>query len=167
MFTFSADLVIISPMKRITPVMVLSGFTGIRWPGILFTVALVAMALPVSTVAIEGFPSERPSDGSYQRPREGEILNISPPGFCWWRAGKRDQVYYVLRIYSSGGREVYTSSRLRDPVHVPETVLQPGAYRWTVDACDSDGKVLDRRTSASFPSAMIILPNHGFQPGTC
>ena len=130
--------------------MVLSGFTVIRWPGILFTVALVAMALPVSTVAIEGFPSERPSDGSYQRPREGEILNISPPGFCWWRAGKRDQVYYVLRIYSSGGREVYTSSRLRDPVHVPETVLQPGDYRWTVDACDSDGKVLDRRTSASF-----------------
>ncbi len=124
-----------------------------RYPRIsycLFTAVLLSFTLPLSSTAADGFPSERPADGSYQRPREGEVLHISPPGFCWWRAGKRDQVFYVLKVYSDDGNQVYQSTMLRDPVHVPETVFQPGKYRWTVDACDSNGKVLDTRSSASF-----------------
>ncbi|MEX0324279.1 MAG: DUF4962 domain-containing protein [Puniceicoccaceae bacterium] len=111
---------------------------------------LCTLILPASLNAIEGFPEERPSNGSYQRPREGQVMEISPPGFCWWRAGKRDQVYYVLRVQTEGGKQVYKSSPLRDPVHVPETVFKPGAYKWTVDAVDKKGKVLDTRAFASF-----------------
>ena len=111
----------------------------------------VGALLVLSAITCSGtFPVERPAKGSYQRPREGEILDISPPGFCWWRAGKRGEVSYRLRIHSQEGKEIYRSKILPDPVHVPEVALPAGSYSWTVDALDKEGSVLDVRKASRF-----------------
>jgi hypothetical protein len=91
------------------------------------------------------FPPEQPDGGNFNRPAEGEILDVSPPGFCWWRAGKNGQVVYTVRIYSEESGEVHRSPLLEDPVYVPDVVLETGKYTWTVDALDTNGKVIDTR----------------------
>lgn len=120
---------------------------SISRPRTLLLACLVLLPVPP---CLAGFPTERPAKGSYQRPRSGEVLDISPPGFCWWRAGKIGEVDYRLIIMDGSGKEVYRSSLLADPVHVPDKVLQPGHYTWTVDAYDSNGGVIDRRKVESF-----------------
>ena len=81
-------------------------------------------------------------------------MDISPPGFCWWRAGPRDGVRYQLTIRDDSGREIDRSSVLADPVYVPSRVLPPGGYSWTVTAL-VDG----RRVAATLgPRRFRILP---------
>jgi hypothetical protein len=104
------------------------------------------------------FPSKRPENGSFSRPADKETLDISPPGFCWWRLGRRGQVFYRLRIVGESAGEVYASPKLNDPVHVPDRVLQPGEYIWTVEAEDADGDVLDTLPPRSFTIAGDPIP---------
>lgn len=104
--------------------------------GVLGASALCAAAPPLPPLA---FPAERPRDANFNRPSDGAVLDISPPGFCWWRAGPRDAVRYQLTINEISGRVVYQSSLVVDPVHVPSQVLPPGDYTWTVSALVDEG----------------------------
>lgn len=118
---------------------------------ILWTAWLAAGEPEVQAV----FPAHRPEDANFNRPTEGQRVDVSPPGFCWWRAGPRDEVYYRLIIRDASQVEVHASPRLRDPVYVPDQVLPPGAYSWTVQAVDRDGQVLASRPASRF----LVEPN--------
>ena len=116
---------------------------------ILIILALVLVNAE-TTVAQVVFPSEQPENGNFNRPRSDEVLDISPPGFCWWRAAPRGEVNYRLRIESTSGESVYQSGLLSDPVHVPTKVLPAGNYRWFVDALDVRGQVITTRPVQNF-----------------
>ena len=105
------------------------------------------------------FPSVRPERGNFVRPLDGQTLDISPPGFCWWRTAKAGQVEYLLRITAQSGAVAYESPRVRDNAHVPDTVLPAGKYSWTVD-CLAGDKVVGRWPPQSF----IINPDAYAQP---
>ena len=99
------------------------------------------------------FPTEQPDGANFNRPYDGEIFDVSPPGFCWWRAGERGQVSYLVRIHSEDGSEVHHSPPLEDPVYVPPVILKPGKYTWTVDALDVEKKVINSREVSRFEIA--------------
>jgi hypothetical protein len=114
---------------------------------IIFAVLLVFK----ETIGVQvEFPSEQPVNGNFNRPLPDEVLNISPPGFCWWRSSPRGEVNYRLRIEGASGKSVYQSGLLRDPVHVPNKVLSGGHYRWLVDALDAQGQVITTRPAQNF-----------------
>ncbi len=96
------------------------------------------------------FPSKQPKNGNFNRPLPEEVLDISPPGFCWWRCAPRDDVNYRLHIESESGVSVYQSELLRDPVDVPNMVLPAGKYSWSVDALDTGGLVIATRPAQHF-----------------
>ena len=93
-----------------------------------------------------GFPKTRPRRGSFPRPLPGETLDVTPPGFCWWRAGARGKVRYRMKVMGKAGAAVYASKLLDDPVHVPAKALPAGRYTWAVEALDKNGKPLKPRT---------------------
>ena len=70
---------------------------ALRLLGSTFTLALWILAVMFALVHIPAnessadvaFPTERPKDGNFNRPVDDSALDISPPGFCWWRAGRR------------------------------------------------------------------------------
>ncbi len=96
------------------------------------------------------FPADRPRDGNFNRPLEGELLDVSPPGFCWWRAGARGEVLYRVRIFNGEHAEIHTSGRLEDPAYVPAQVFPAGDYTWEVEAIDARDQVLDVREEWPF-----------------
>jgi len=99
------------------------------------------------------FPESRPEGGSFPRPRKDEEQHVSPPGFCWWRAGERGDVSYRLKVTDDAGSVAYESPALADPVHVPAQALPSGAYAWTVEALDGQGDVCDTREEWTFTIA--------------
>ncbi len=132
-----------------------------------FTAAMVASAILTTAVVAAGaagkarsirFPAKRPERWSYVHPRAGEVLEVSPPGFSWWRAARRGTVRYRLRVLNEAGQLAYRSEPLGDPVCVPAKVLPPGRYTWTVDALDSQGGVADTWPARSFEIAEDALP---------
>ena len=113
------------------------------------------------------FPQVPHQLASYPRPFEGEVLDISPPGFCWWRVhnekdgkAKPEDARYRLVIIGGSGERCYKSPLLDDPVHVPDRVLPEGKYSWFVEAVGPTGKVLDKWPVRSF----TIAPNATAQP---
>lgn len=110
------------------------------------------------------FPSEQPRDGNFNRPMPGEVLDVSPPGFCWWRAAPRGELNYQVRIESEAGEAVYQSGLLGDPVHVPDIVLPPGDYSWFVDALDEQGKLSGTRPGQQFTIAENALELPWIEP---
>ncbi|GAB4195353.1 MAG: alginate lyase [Phycisphaeraceae bacterium] len=105
---------------------------------------------PTRSQPVVAFPETQPQNGNFNRPRDGQVLDISPPGFCWWRAGERDEVFYRLKIHDLQGKAVYESAVLRDPVEVPDKVLPAGTYTWTVDALNEQGDILATRPAQFF-----------------
>jgi len=99
------------------------------------------------------FPHTRPSGGSFSRPEDGEVLDVSPPGFSWWRAAPAGKVDYRLTVLDDAGAEAYRSPVLKDPVCVPEKALPAGKYSWTVEARSLDGSVLDTTEAKRFEIA--------------
>ena len=96
------------------------------------------------------FPKQHPEMASYPKPRDGESLPLSPPGFCWWRivdeegkAVRGDAVRYRLTVADPLGNAVYTSPLLADPVHVPTETLTAGKYTWSVEALSESGDTID------------------------
>lgn len=87
------------------------------------------------------------------RPPEGAVLEVSPPGFCWWRADERGTVRYRLMIRKSDDSIVYVSPLLHDPVHVPTKAFPAGQYQWTVDAIDQRGQIRDTLSPRTFEIA--------------
>lgn len=119
---------------------------------------LLAMLAACPTEAAEkgqrrGFPASRPAGGSFLRPVDGEVLDISPPGFSWWRAAPRGKAQYRLRVKDEAGGVAYQSPTVDDPVHVPDQVLPAGRYQWTVEGLDATGKPFDSLPPRSFTIA--------------
>ena len=115
--------------------------------GIFLTLILCVHFIAHSQVS---FPQVQPEDGNFNRPLAGQVLDVSPPGFCWWRAAPRGEVSYRIRIENSSKKQVYQSGILSDPVHVPDKVLPAGTYQWVVEALDKKGKVVAQRDAQSF-----------------
>jgi len=117
--------------------------------GMISPSALTASDTSLPEVA---FPTQRPRDANFNRPVDGSALDISPPGFCWWRAGPCDYIEYQLTIRDDAEQIVYQSPLVADPVHVPTKVLPPGNYTWTVSA------IAEERTAATLgPRSFQIL----------
>lgn len=116
----------------------------------LLTLATIAPAVHGQAPADVAFPVRQPINGNFNRPLPQQELDISPPGFCWWRAGPRDEIFYRLCVKNEHGQEVYHSSLLRDPVDVPDRVFPAGGYVWTVEAVTADGDLLASRPSQTF-----------------
>ncbi len=104
------------------------------------------------------FPDQRPNEGNFNRPAEDETLDISPPGFCWWRVGPRGTFSYRLRVQSEEGKEAYASPLVEDPAHVPDQVLPPGRYTWTVEALNAAGALAATRHPSRFTIAANPIP---------
>ncbi len=111
------------------------------------------------------FPVEQPDNSNFNRPLPNEILDISPPGFCWWRAAPVGSVHYQLRVQTTEGEHVYTSELLEDPVHVPGQVFSAGNYIWEVDALDTSGKILATRGAEKFTIGEEALELPWIEPG--
>ena len=86
------------------------------------------------------FPRIRPDGANYVRPRDGEAMDITPPGFCWWRAAERGVCQYRLVIRRDDA-EQYASPLTPDPIDVPNVVFPSGAYTWHVEAVTDTGRV--------------------------
>jgi len=114
---------------------------------LLLTIGLISSLLFSSaTEAAEqtaAFPRSRPAGGSFSRPENGEVFEVSPPGFSWWRAARAGKVSYRLNVFDDTGAAAYRSPELQDPVCVPVKALPAGKYSWTVEALGADGSVLD------------------------
>ena len=104
------------------------------------------------------FPANRPENGNFNRPGPGDILDVSPPGFCWWRAGERGRLSYRLRIRDNKGREIYASSLLDEPAHVPDKVLPAGSYTWTVEGLSPSGIIITSRPPSAFTISENAIP---------
>ena len=96
------------------------------------------------------FPKNRPERACYPRPRQEETVDVTPPGFCWWRVAERDKVRYRLKVMHDCGSIAYESPMLDDPVHVPTQTLAPGRYTWVVEAFDAQGQRIDTREPWTF-----------------
>lgn len=130
---------------------------------VVMALAVAPAAEPATRVA---FPDTQPKNGNFNRPLPGQALDVSPPGFCWWRAGPRDEVSYRLTIADASGQPVYRSAILRDPVDVPDRVLPAGAYTWTVDAVSKAGAVLATRPAQPFSIVPAARPLPWVAPQT-
>jgi len=128
-------------------------------------VAFAAFSFTVMPSAAPAeFPETRPRGGSFSRPTGGAVLDVSPPGFSWWRAAPAGKVKYRLKVLSNSGEEAYRSALLEDPVCVPEKVLPSGAYTWSVEALGADGLVLDRTAPKRFEIAENAAPQSWVAP---
>lgn len=97
------------------------------------------------------FPKTQPADANVNKPYNGAILNVSPPGFCWWRAADYGKVNYKLFVYDANGKEFYVSEPTPDPVCVPEKIFPAGNYSWVIVAFDAKtGKEVATRDRMSF-----------------
>jgi hypothetical protein len=119
----------------------------------LLIILAIQLLFGSTTQAQVEFPAQQPENGNFNRPLADLVTDLSPPGFCWWRAAPRGEVNYRLRIEDASGNSVYQSGLLGDPVHVPNIVLPAGDYRWFVDALDEQEKVLTTRNAQNFSIA--------------
>ena len=93
-------------------------------------------------------------------PADGAQLDVSPPGFTWWRAGDRDKLTYKVFIYDSAGREVLSSPASVVCAWKPHEIRPEGSYSWTVRAYEKDGKLACEKEFGSFR----ILPGAAPMP---
>jgi hypothetical protein len=103
------------------------------------------------------FPAIRPQATQYARPRNGEKLSISPPGFCWWRAADRGECRYRLVVRRNGDIH-YTSPLTPDPIHIPDVVFPEGPYTWEVEAVTGKSTVRARCETRSFVIETGAMP---------
>jgi hypothetical protein len=81
-------------------------------------------------------------------PADGASLSITPAGLAWLPC--LGSASYRVEIVKKNGGRVYEKHSGSDPVHLPDRVLEPGAYLWDVVALDDAGKELARRGRQSF-----------------
>lgn len=107
-----------------------------------------------SAPAVIAFPTEQPARAGFIKPAPGEQLEVTPPGFAWWRAGEINRVRYRLRIRAATGGIVHESPLLKDPAYCPDRALAPGSYTFEVEALDEAGTVRATRPAQAF----VIAP---------
>ena len=110
------------------------------------------------------FPTTRPNGANYIRPRANEVMAITPPGFCWWRAAERGACRYRL-VVTRGGAAHYASPLTPDPLHVPDVPFPPGPYAWHVEAVAPDGTVGAVSEARAFAVAEGAADDDEAQPG--
>jgi hypothetical protein len=115
---------------------------------IFFVLAGLSWLVPAN--AEIAFPDTRPDGGNFVRPENGQILDVSPPGFSWWPAASKGEVIYRLKVLSDDGRTIYETGGLTVNVHVPDQVFDEGSYSWIVEAYDEGGVRRDTRTFGLF-----------------
>ncbi len=128
---------------------------------ILALLAALFAILPLgirAQVGSNAFPAVQPKNGNFNHPSAGEVVDVSPPGFCWWRAGNRDQVFYRLHVKNEEGQELFVSEILDETACVPPLVFPAGSYTWTVDALSPDGELLSVREPSPFTIAEDAVP---------
>ncbi|MFQ6042477.1 MAG: DUF4962 domain-containing protein, partial [Candidatus Poribacteria bacterium] len=95
------------------------------------------------------FLTERINDAMlFPRPGDGEAVQISPPGLAWLPA--EGAANYCVEIHNDDGALIYEKTVGSDPVHLPNQVLEPGAYTWDVVALDEQGNDNVRRGQQLF-----------------
>lgn len=98
------------------------------------------------------FLAERNRDSMlFPRPADGMLIQISPPGLAWLPADEASG--YRVEIKNSNGALVYEKTIGRDPVHLPDQVLESGKYTWDVAALDAQGNDSAQRGELSFTIA--------------
>lgn len=132
---------------------------------VLFAVAALVASVPThaqkEAASMAGkkwsFQGPHNEQANYPKPREGSSFDTSPPGFCWWRVIDKDgspadaaQAKYLLKILDAKGKTVYQSDILNITAHVPDKVLKPGVYTWTVDALGPRGGLIDTWPATTF-----------------
>jgi len=111
------------------------------------------------------FPDTRPKGGNFVRPEAGQILDVSPPGFSWWRAAPRGEASYQLLVFSEKSDTIYARSDLQDNNHVPDRVFPAGDYTWIVEAYDDMRNKEDTRKFGSFHIQNNSAGNPWIPPG--
>ena len=95
------------------------------------------------------FLTERDRDQMlFPRPADGAVVDISPPGLAWLPA--QGAGGYRVEIWDSSGDLIYQKDIGTEPIHLPDRVLDPGAYRWDVVAKDQYRRDKARRGEMSF-----------------
>lgn len=118
------------------------------------TLKLPAIAVLSFILSAYSFPEKAGKGATIPNvPSDGAELDITPPGFTWWRAGAEDQLTYRISVCDSRGTEVLSAETGNDCRWKPSEILPAGNYSWTVDAFDVAGnKVCSRK-----PSKFTIL----------
>ncbi|MEM6405137.1 MAG: heparinase II/III family protein [Pseudomonadota bacterium] len=75
----------------------------------------------------------------FSQPKNGADVSISPPAFTWLPA--MGATGYHLFIYDKNDIVVYQKTLDATPVHIPETVLEPGWYSWDVMASNDEVQI--------------------------
>ncbi len=104
------------------------------------------------------FPTERRTNRDpIPRPEPHAHALTNPPAFVWLPLD--EAASYRLRITAEDGTPV-ADVRTETNVFLPTAVLEPGPYRWTVDALDDAGTVLARRESypLTVPPSILEQP---------
>lgn len=96
------------------------------------------------------FPTKQPKDANVNKPYEGAVLTVSPPGFCWWQIADAGTIAYKLFVYEQSGKEFFVSEAIDDCVYVPDKVFPEGNYKWIIKAYDKSGKEVAQRPVSSF-----------------
>lgn len=132
------------------------------WLNILVLLIVVAMNAKAQMVP---FPEERSREVDlFPKPVDGYTAKINPPGFAWLSV--ENAKYYVVNILEAeSSSKVLQSKQIYDFVYVPETVLMPGKYIWTIEAFDEQGNIISRRRpyKLSIPAGLIEQPLPRFQ----
>jgi hypothetical protein len=111
------------------------------------------------------FPTTPPQATNYVRPRNGETLNISPPGFCWWRAADRNACQYRLVVKCQDTLH-YASPPTPDPLHIPDVVFPPGHYTWHVEALTDGDEIQATSEPLSFSIHADAIENPWTDPAS-
>ncbi len=91
-------------------------------------------------------------------PADGATVEVTPPGLAWLPAAGASG--YRVEVRDRRGTLVYEKATGSDPVHLPDRVLEPGAYTWDVSALNDRGEEAARRGRRSFtvPEGAPELP---------
>ena len=113
------------------------------------------LLLPLLSLLLSSysFPSAPGPKNIKTRPFDGSTLDVTPPGFTWWRAGAIDALTYSVFIYDSEGREVMHSPASDVCAWCPSRAIAPGSYRWEVRAFDKDGSLACKKEFGTFTIA--------------
>ena len=118
------------------------------------TLRLLSLPVIALIVCSYSFPEKTGPRALPTVPVDGETLDVTPPGFTWWRAGDVKDLKYKVFIYDEKGEEVLSSPSSVMCAWRPDRPIPEGKYIWFVRAYDKSGKMVCKKKFGSFS----ILP---------